>query len=98
VIGRQSWLWDLAGAIIEWDLDAKSAAPLLQAITSTCPEAANVSRDALRFYCLAYAAFRLGMLAMSAQSASYQGAVAFYRQVLQRGLDDDFEYSITSDT
>ena len=96
VIGRQSWLWDVAGAIVEWDLDAKSAAPLLSAV-STFRVGAFSSAE-LRFYFAAYAAFRLGMLAMSTPDAAHQGAVKFYRQALRRALNNDFEYSITSDT
>jgi hypothetical protein len=95
VIGRQSWLWDVAGALVEWNLDAKEAAPLLSSLFVARVQ--EVSRDELRFHYLSYAAFRLGMLAMSAQNTSHREAVEFYRQALQRGLNNDFEYSIASE-
>lgn len=58
VIGRQPLIWDVAGAVIEWGLDETNAARLVDEV------APGVLPDLLRFYCAAYAAFRVGMAAM----------------------------------
>jgi len=80
-IGRQPIAWDVAGAIVEWDLGPSFA--------SRCGMAA----DAARFYCAAYAAFRLGLCAMSAgmtadesERARLKSAEGRYRDALTRAL------------
>lgn len=57
-IGRQPLLWDVAGALVEWNL-RNGAEPLLRAaaVEGTPPAV-------LAFYRRAYAAFRVGMCAM----------------------------------
>ncbi len=57
-IGRQPLLWDVAGALVEWGLDAASAAPLLHPIEAALPAPLDLRR--LRLYQAAYAAFRTG--------------------------------------
>ncbi len=82
MVGRQSWLWDLAGALVEWDLNKESATPLLEEIVSESSLA--FAPDELRFYCSAYAAFRLGLFTIEKNSAA-----DFYRAILQRELNEE---------
>jgi hypothetical protein len=88
-IGPQSLLWDIAGALVEWDLNLNTAAPLLAPI-----RAAGVPIDpaALAFYELAYSAFRAGLFSLAVQSNDAdeqhraRHAVDFYRNRLARVL------------
>lgn len=67
VIGPQPLYWDIAGALVEWDLDFADAAPLLTPLRQAGLE---INFEALRFYELAYAAFRMGLMFLSlAQTA-----------------------------
>ncbi len=61
LIGEQSVLWDIAGARVEWDLDARACDVLLEAIES---RGMRVDPGALAFYLAAYSAFRVGLLSM----------------------------------
>jgi hypothetical protein len=64
LVGEQPFFWDLAGAAVEWELapaevrDVAAAAEL------------PVDPDALWFYRVAYAAFRMGQCRMAAASVS----------------------------
>jgi len=58
-IGKQSATWDPAGMIIEWALDDDQTKMLLAYYEA-------VPVDELRFYCVAYAAFKVGMTALCA--------------------------------
>lgn len=58
IVGVQSVAWDVAGAIIEWGLDATQSNLILAAFTGAGGE--YVAPISLRYYCLAYAAFRAG--------------------------------------
>lgn len=85
IVGRQPLAWDIAGAWVEWGLDKKTAAPLL--------DAAGPGTE-LAFYRLAYAAFRLGQTSFCAGLVAHdpeeQGrlrrAAAFYGETLTRLL------------
>ncbi len=70
IIGRQPLAWDIAGALVEWGLENENAAAVLLAAVR---EAGAVvpAPAALRFYCLAYAAFRVGQTALCAQMISH---------------------------
>jgi hypothetical protein len=58
--GRQPVLWDLAGAILEWDLDELGVSVLLEGFTTGGgPRCAPMALDAYR---AAYAAHRLGQV------------------------------------
>jgi len=57
--------WDLAGAIVEWDLDGVSSACLLEHYRRLAQDDA---RDRLPGYLLAYTLFRLGYAQMAAQA------------------------------
>jgi hypothetical protein len=64
-IGHQPLIWDAAGAIVEWGLDAAAAGALL--------DAAGIDgahgRPLLPFYIAAYAAFRLGVCRLALPAA-----------------------------
>lgn len=77
-IGRQSILWDVAGAIVEWDLGDEPALLLSQRV---CPV---ISAGTVAFYSAAYAAFRAG-IAMHCDGAR-SAAVAYYERRLRREL------------
>lgn len=85
--------WDLAGAIIEWDLGADARDALLRAYRRM---AGGGDDPAIRLsrYELAYAAFRAGFCAMAAHAAPeddarrFQHARARYRRALLDRLRD----------
>lgn len=54
LVGCQDLAWDVAGAIVEFDLDRREAVSLIAATRQP------VSSELLEFYKLAYASFRLG--------------------------------------
>ncbi len=66
LIGRQSVLWDIAGAITEWGMDARNRAIFLKSIEGY---GIDVSLAALEFYRCAYVAFRLGYVSMAMAGA-----------------------------
>jgi hypothetical protein len=72
-IGTQSLLWDVAGAITEWNLNEATAAPLLAALRDA---GLTILPAALNFYGLAYAAFRMGQCALCAQLSADNAAEA----------------------
>jgi hypothetical protein len=89
IVGKQSVLWDAAGAMVEWRLNERHAGALmreLRCVDALLPDAI------LQFYCAAYAAFRLGMASMCASTADeserprLQRAADFYRSALSRSL------------
>ena len=77
--GCQDIAWDLAGAILEFDLDAAARAALL-ARYQTLTNDGTVAR-VLPFYCVAYAAYRLGYATLASQALG-QGAEAARWQAL----------------
>ena len=88
VVGSQSILWDVAGALIEWDLDSGAAQTFLAVLRE-----GNRGLDlrALDFYCAAYAAFRWGLCAFTASSIPAErlraeAAANFYRTKLEEVL------------
>jgi hypothetical protein len=62
MVGCQPLPWDIAGAIIEWNMPPAAINQLIAA----CPP---IPREVLRFYRLAYAAFRMGQCALCASMA-----------------------------
>lgn len=60
LIGCQDITWDVAGAILELELDERQSAEL-------CSCLGNIEPDLLRFLTLAYLAFRLGQSAISVE-------------------------------
>jgi hypothetical protein len=87
IVGRQPVIWDVAGAMVEWNLKAASVAPLLSAMNAS---GVAINPDALAFYCMAYAAFRMGQASFCANLCSdnlseqvrLKSAAAFYREQL----------------
>jgi hypothetical protein len=89
VIGVQSVAWDIAGALVEWDLDG-AARDLLLAEAARCL-GCPLPAAAIRFHECAYAAFRLGQTTMTwhaggAESQRVGRALEFYRTRLERLL------------
>ncbi len=83
-VGRQSMLWDVAGALVEWG----SNADLVSAAEQVSGE--QFDPNSLRFYQAAYAAFRGGMCAVCAQSSDDPAllhAAERYRQALRTILE-----------
>lgn len=89
-VGVQPLAWDLAGAMVEWGLDDGAARPLLEGFAKAGGEPPPAM--ALGFYCLAYAAFRLGQCVMcagmvdAAERRRLEAAGGFYRSQLERRL------------
>lgn len=84
LVGRQPVLWDVAGAIVEWQLSPAGSDLLLGTLDQA---GLRFSQAALRFYCLAYSSFCLGLTSLcaasvgdeSAEKLRLQRAAAFYR-------------------
>ena len=102
IIGRQAYAWDIAGAIVEWRLEAAASAFLLEAaqtaIQGLTPNSAgfdaNIPPDVLTAYQLAYAAFRAGQTHLCANMSGHNpaeqarlwSAYNFYKETLARLL------------
>ena len=80
-IGPQSILWDIAGAMVEWDLSRQSTAALISAAQIETPR-----EVLLACYGAAYAAFRAAMAMLAGGESSERGSIAFYRSRLQTEL------------
>lgn len=74
LVGRQPFLWDLAGAAVEWELTPREQHQV--AFVAGFP----FDPGALRFYQVAYAAFRMGQCVIAEQPM----AAGRYRRILQR--------------
>lgn len=77
LIGCQDPSWDVAGAIMEFDLDSAETREVIAA--SRC----EIDRDLLDLCCIAYASFRLGRAVLADEADE----VARYRRSLHRLLD-----------
>ncbi len=93
VVGRQPIHWDIAGALVEWDLDINSAAPLLTALERN---GIALDPEVLGFYILAYSAFRMGLMSLClAQNTDLnerrrlQLGYYFYQNRLSHGLKSE---------
>lgn len=85
LVGVQSFAWDLAGTMVEWRMDTPKQLWLYESLR---PAGLIISEDALRFYVLAYAAFRLGLIQLvKSHSPSEAGRIheleAHYRQAIR---------------
>jgi hypothetical protein len=90
VVGRQCLLWDVAAAMIEWDLDFSDATPLLRPLRRS---GFKMDEDPLTFYLMAYAAFRMGLMSLTLSHTSeaaehhrVQNAYFFYQSKLANAL------------
>jgi hypothetical protein len=79
LIGCQDIAWDVAGAIVEFELDADERRRLID--TAQRASGRPVDRDLLDFYLVAYSAFRLGRAALSGEAAG--GYVTQLHHLLQ---------------
>ena len=91
--------WDLAGALVEWELSGDAEARLLAAFAEAGGEAGSPA--VLRFYRLAYAAFRAGQTALCAGMTADHSeqerlwrAHARYRDQLRRLLEWDGPFCV----
>jgi hypothetical protein len=92
LIGCQDIAWDVAGAIVEFELDAREADALIATTERTSGR--HVDGELLEFCRVAYLAFRLGQASFAAQicafdtaeAARVKGAVDRYAFELQRVL------------
>jgi hypothetical protein len=88
MIGRQPWLWDVAGLLVEWP-DTVRQKRLLHAFQAW----QSFDEETLRFYAAAYAAFRAGMMTLSEGAASaadrlrVHRAIERYREALRYWLN-----------
>jgi len=69
LVGHQSVLWDLAGAVVEWNLGEDAARLLREAYQSAGGVLAPPA--VLAFYQMAYCAFRVGLCALSADMLAH---------------------------
>lgn len=69
LVGHQSVLWDLAGAVVEWNLGEDAARLLREAYQSAGGVLAPP--DVLAFYQMAYCAFRVGQCALAADMLAH---------------------------
>jgi hypothetical protein len=66
-IGKQSVLWDVAGALCEWDADTAGESALISLYQQAAGLAVELT--SLRFYQLAYSAFKAGQYKLCASIA-----------------------------
>lgn len=80
IVGKQCWLWDIAGAIVEWQLKETEADVLIDAALGGLKQVEQAmlpdffTVDILTFYRMAYAAFRAGQTHLCAQMSGYDPA------------------------
>lgn len=84
IVGPQSILWDIAGAIVEWELSPAATVRVIEPIWEAGHE---FPLETLRFYIAAYAAFRAGLFSMASSQTSdpaerrrLQGAIHAYKR------------------
>lgn len=92
IVGTQSILWDIAGATIEWKMNRITSAAFYSIIESA---GVAIPPDALTFYRMAYAAFRLGQISLCRTSTTSetwelihsQHAATYHREYLAHELE-----------
>jgi hypothetical protein len=77
LIGCQDVAWDLAGAIVEFDLDHVSAGELVRSANL------EVDRELLHFCLVAYPAFRLGRARLGGEKVAAERYAARLRRLLE---------------
>jgi hypothetical protein len=99
MIGRQSWLWDCAGFLVEWQPHQHLREEILQRFYARHP----FEHEALRFHCAAYSAFRAGMMYFSGPASSpaeqlrIDRATEYYSSSLSYWLDEQAPCSSVPD-
>ena len=76
-VGRQSYLWEVAGAAVEWRMNRSARMELLKRL--------NADDASLRSYTAAYCAFKLGLLSFSGGTGS--GEWTYLCSLLREILD-----------
>jgi hypothetical protein len=71
MVGRQSVLWDIAGALVEWDLADGNAISFFAELQQ---RGMRIDETALKFFELGYAAFRFGQCSLCAEMNSHDQA------------------------
>lgn len=92
VLGRQPVAWDVAGVLVEWRCGAREISTLLNIVQRELR--IQIPPAVLDFHRAAYAAFHLGRVSLSANSAAcppaekqrLEAAIARYRGELARSL------------
>jgi hypothetical protein len=90
LVGRQPLVWDVVGAVVEWDFSDDESAALILSFGYS-PDGVPM----LDFYHLAYAAFRMGQCVLCAEMASgepheqvrLRTAADFYRRHIEGVLN-----------
>ena len=77
LIGCQNAAWDVAGAVVEFDLSPAEAAQLIEA------SGPALVRDLIDFFLIAYASFRVGQTTLASAN---EGNGARYRRHLRARL------------
>ena len=79
-IGRQSFLWDVAGAMVEWHMTATAREIFMASL--------QVSPVHLRPYLVAYCAFKLGLLSFSGETngAEWGRLVSILRRIFESSV------------
>lgn len=78
IIGTQSVLWDIAGAVTEWQMKPGERANFIAALERN---GIPVDQDALAFHEMAYCAFRVGVCTL------FQASAPAERARLQNGIE-----------
>lgn len=74
--------WDVAGAIVELELDGEAESFLAGRITKLTGDSSLPQR--LPFYCMAYAAYRLGYSTLALESLDDAGECARFRRLVSQ--------------
>lgn len=69
IVGKQCYVWDVAGAVVEWGLDPDSIRRFTDAVQQAAGE--TIPDNALTFYRMAYAAYRIGQTSLCAQISGH---------------------------
>ena len=80
--GCQDIAWDIAGAILEFDLDTAAQAALLARYQTSARD--RTVAPVLPFYCIAYAAYRLGYATLASQALGQGAEAARWRALAAR--------------
>lgn len=71
-VGVQPVAWDVAAALVEWDLHGEAATPLMQAFVKA--SGCSIAPSTLNFYRMAYLAFRVGLCSLCANMSAHDPA------------------------
>jgi hypothetical protein len=98
LVGKQSVCWDIAGAIVEWNMDDTTTE---QFVAKCSSKITDISEEELLFYQFAYAAFRLGFCTLNQSLTDehdqrrLRTAAEFYGMRLSRLIRTSFSKSVS---